>query len=117
MDIQNYTVPSTYTILQTVERIELSSGRAAIVVKGKKVLGVVSYGDIARALMRGTDLHAPISEATNRSFRFLKERDEEAAFQIFRSIHATLVPVVNENFELSSVITLTELLEKAVLKA
>ncbi len=115
VDLDKYSIPASYTLLQAVERIELNDSHPVVVIQDKKVLGLVSQGDIAKALIRGTDLHAPISEATNRSFKFLKQYDEHEAFNIFKERHFTLLPVLNENFELVGVITLSDLLNNATL--
>lgn len=107
--LEIFTVPANATLLDAVEKIARNTERTVVVVDGEVVVGVISQGDIMRALLRGTDIHSLLDPFVHRSFTFLNERDPKAAFEVFKKHTITLVPVVDRDFKLRDVITLTQL--------
>ena len=84
------------------------SVRIVTVAGGKK--GVISEGDILRALLNGVHTHAPISPFVVYSFKYLRNRDMEEAFQLVKKYLFTLIPVLDNDFNLVDVITLSDVL-------
>ena len=111
----DYTIPEGATLLDAVDVITRNHSRCAITISGDKVTGIISEGDIMRALLKGADIHAPLPDFTNPSFKFLKSRDLEAALALFLQHGISLVPVLNMDFALVDVILLRDVLEKATL--
>ncbi len=108
--LEKYCVYEDYTIKETLEQFESSNDRVAIVVtKTGKVSGVVSQGDILRALSAGTDLYVQISQIIRSSFLHLYSRDMEEAYAIFKKKKITLLPVIGNDNELKEVITLDDI--------
>ena len=68
-----------------------------------------------RALLRGVDARALVSEVANTSFRFLTARDYPQAFEWFRAYGFGLVPIVDDDFRLTGVITLDDVLGRVEL--
>ena len=68
-----------------------------------------------RALLKGVDIHAPLDGFTNPSFKFLQNRDLNAAMALFLEHGISLVPVLNANFALIDIILLRDVLEHATL--
>ena len=56
-----------------------------------------------------------MGEVANPSFRFLTKRDDVQAFAWFRAHGFGLVPIVDEEFRLTDVITLDDILRRAEL--
>ena len=84
--MQEYCIREDYTIKETIERFESANDRVAIVVNtGDKVVGVVSQGDILRALSSGVSMYTQINQIISNSFLHLYEKDMEAAVSIFKS--------------------------------
>ena len=54
-------------LLEALRVIDAGAIQFALVVEGQKLLGVVTDGDVRRALVRGLGTQAPISEAMNRA--------------------------------------------------
>lgn len=103
----------TFTLLETAKVIERGMHRTAVVVEdftSYKVLGIVSEGDILRALIRGTDVHSPIREFMKVNFRSLKTPDMRQAFALFSERGFALIPVVDDELRLQSVVTLIDCL-------
>ena len=99
-----------YTIREAIERIDGSKNRAAIVLNTEQgVVGIVSQGDIIRALLSGKSLYARINTMLRPDFYYLNDRDLPRAYHLFKKIKITLLPVVDERFRLKSIITMDDI--------
>ena len=112
MNLSDYTIGSGATLIDAVAKMNKNRSRTVMVVDDGKLTGLVSEGDVMRALLRGVHTSVPVSEVANRSFRFLDRVDEAAAFRLFKDHSFGLVPVVDEAFRLVDVITLDQVLAR-----
>lgn len=110
MILSDYMISETATLLDAAETIAHNQSRCAIITQDDKVIGVISEGDIIQALLRGTDVHAAAALAARKDFKFLRQHDVKKALELFARYGFTLVPVVDDDFRLISVITLKEIL-------
>ena len=69
-----------------------------VVDENKRMQGTLTDGDVRRALIKGIDVDAPISEAMHRNFNFLRrgvnDRVEDIHHQ--RDLRMRLVPILDE---------------------
>ena len=100
-------VSKRYSISEVMESFKMNKERVAVVLSdSEKVIGVVSQGDIIKALVSGCDIHANVCQIIKPSFLYLNSKDMEKAYKIFRDLKITMLPIVDENFKLVDVITL-----------
>jgi CBS domain-containing protein len=105
-------ISEAYTIKEAMSLFEKENERSAIVVNNmNKVIGVLSEGDIIRALHENMDIYSPIRAILKPSFIYLKEKIMSKAYTIFKSRSILLLPIVNENFELIDIITLKDIFQ------
>lgn len=110
--LEKYCVGEFYTIKEVLEQFESSNDRVAIVVNSSdKVIGVVSQGDILRALSSGSNLYVQVNQIIRSSFLHLYTKNMEEAYTIFKKKKITLLPVINYDNELIDVITLDDIFE------
>jgi predicted transcriptional regulator len=106
----DYCINDTYTIKEAMDDFEKNHDRAAIVVnKSGKVIGVLSQGDIIRALANNTDMYTHVKTILLPSFLYLEEKNMEMAYKIFKEKKISLLPVVNSKFEMRDVITINDI--------
>ena len=75
--------------------IELNHCRAVIVTDQKKLVGVVSQGDILRAVLNNLNLNSPLSEISNPSVVFVtKPLEKEQIIKFFKKGY-NLIPIVD----------------------
>lgn len=106
-----YLTTATATLLEAAQVIRRNHARTAIVVDGfttRKVLGVISEGDILEATLQGVDVHTPINDYTNHSFTYLRDNDEAAACARFAVRGFGLIPVVDDQMRLKNVFTMLQ---------
>lgn len=108
--LEKYCVYEDYTIKEVLNQFESNNDRVAIVItKSKKVIGVVSQGDILRALSAGVDLYVEIRQIIRSSFLHLYSRNMEDAYAIFKKRKISLLPIIGYENELTGVITLDDI--------
>ncbi len=106
-----FTIGVNGTLLDAAARIEANHSRSVLIVAGDVVEGVISEGDIMRALLRGADIRSPLRDFVHHDFKYLRERNHDQALELARRFGISLVPVVDEKMRLKDVITLRQLLE------
>ena len=109
-------IPLSARIIDAAQAIRENRHRCVIAVADGKAVGVLSEGDIMRALLHGTDVHCPIEDWISHGFKFLRTADKAAAFALMRKHGITLVPVLDEDFHLIDVFTLMDVLQDCELK-
>lgn len=110
--MNKYCVRDNYTLFEVIESFQKNHDRVACVLNSnEKIIGVVSQGDIIRALCDGVSMRAKVDKIIRSSFIFLKERDLERAYTIFKKEKITMLPIVDDDFRLVSVITLIDIFE------
>lgn len=112
MELERYCVKEQYTIKEVLEQFESYNNRVAIVTNDSdKVIGVVSQGDILRALSAGQNLYTPVNQIIRNSFLHLYEKDLEKAYQIFKKKRISLLPVIDHGNKLVDFITIDDIYE------
>jgi CBS domain-containing protein len=109
--LAQYCISETETIINAIERIEQNNMRSIFVLNdSNKVVGVVSQGDILRAIIDGHTLYAQVNKIMTTSFSYLQKKDFEQAVKIFKTKYFSLIPVLSEDFKLKDVIVFTDVI-------
>jgi len=111
MDYPDFIISSNSTILDAVRKIELNRSRAVFIVSNEKIIGILSEGDIIRALLQGLDIHSQAQNIANISFAFMKSNDIPNASKIMAKKNITIIPVVDHNMKLLNIISLQDVLK------
>src|SRR3989338_5525400 len=107
-NLDNFCIHESATMEEAIAAIQKNNCRCVVVVgSNQKVVGVFSEGDVLRAILAGTDIHIPLRSLVKPSFYYLRSRDVPAARKWLAS-GITLVPVLNDDFQLLSVITVRD---------
>lgn len=114
MEAKRFCVPENSTIFEVMNVIESIRERGVIAVnENGKVIGIITLGDIVGALAGGFSMYSLAGKIINTSYIYLKEFDLRKAFDLFQERNLSLIPVLNEDFELAGVITPREVMRKA----
>ncbi|MDR3175999.1 MAG: nucleotidyltransferase family protein [Desulfovibrio sp.] len=106
-------VQPTVTILQALEAIDRGAIQLAIVCDGDRhVLGIITDGDVRRALLRGIAVSDPAIDAVNtRPFTVRVNHSKAEALQIMRKNDFRHILVVDDENHFIDLLTLQELLQ------
>ena len=105
--LSDYVASSSLTLKEVMQLIEANClGSLIIINQDQKVIGVVTDGDIRRALLRGHTLLLPVRDVMNQSFIYLLQGQEEKGVEIFRDkSFIKLIPIINTEGTLVAVLT------------
>ncbi len=108
-------IPFDARLIDAVQAIKENKNRCVVVVSGDKVVGVLSEGDVMRALLHGADVHSPLEVWISHDFKFLSDANDVGALELMRCYGITLVPVLDVDFSLRDVVTLADILQRVSL--
>ncbi len=107
-----YCVNDNMIIKDAVLVIQNNLSRCCIVVNNSnKVVGMFSEGDVLRTIMEKMDIHASLKNAMKPSFFYLNSRDLAQASELVKKHGITLIPVIDNEFQLVDIITLFDVLD------
>lgn len=108
MGLEKYIISDNQLIEQAIEIIEMNHSRCAVVVNThQKVVGVLSEGDVLRAILKGVNILSPVKNVMITNFKYVMDR-EDACIKEFLKNGITMIPVLNDNNELIDIIVFTE---------
>lgn len=90
-------VRDTATIQAAMVSIDLNTHRSVVVVNDRNVVvGMLSDGDIRKAVLDGRLLSTPVHRVMNPDFIALTPQARDRARAIFDEHHIILIPVIDE---------------------
>lgn len=92
------------SLKETMAIIDANTMGFALVCDGRRLLGIVTDGDIRRYLLGGGSLQEPICNIANKEFFFVSENERHLAKAIMEREKITVIPVVNESRELVDIL-------------
>jgi CBS domain-containing protein len=111
MELEKFTISETQLIEQAIELIEMNHSRCVIVVNNNgKVVGVLSEGDVLRAILKGVSIKSPIKNIMVTNFKYLFENDDVKIMEWFKK-GITLIPILTKSNELKNLIVFTQYFE------
>ena len=108
MDLKKFNISDNKLIEEAIEMIELNETRCVIVHNAaEKVIGIVSEGDILRAILKGINTKSPVKQIMNINFTYLREKDDDKIMTLFRR-GITLIPILSQDFRLMDIVELVQ---------
>ena len=109
---QKYCVNERETIKSAISVIHKDRMRCSLVMNDQQQLvGVFSEGDVILILLKGIEIHTPLNAVISPSFHYLKEKNMLKAYKLVKKEALTLIPVVDDDFNLIDVITILDVME------
>jgi len=112
--LESYWLDESRTIKEAIAAIQNNHSRCIVVLNcHKKVVGVFSEGDVLKAILQGIDIYAPLKKVVKPSFYYLKKKDMLEAYELVKKYGITLIPVIDDNFHLSEIITIFDIMNRS----
>ncbi|TPN87877.1 nucleotidyltransferase family protein [Aquimarina algicola] len=110
MPNSNYIINHTYTVKETLEKLNESEGRTLFVInENKELLGSVTDGDVRRALLRGINIDDQVIEVANKSVRYIVQNEiNKNRINELKAENITLIPIVNHKGAVISIVDLSK---------
>lgn len=98
MDFSSLTIRPDATVRETLTRIDTGGKQFALVVRDGQLVGVVSDGDVRRALLRGVELDDSVTEVLNdHPVTVRPTADHSEVERLKRLLGVSYIPVVDES--------------------
>jgi CBS domain-containing protein len=102
-------IESGSSIKDAMMLIEFNRHKSLVIVSKGKAIGVVSDGDIRKALLHQKLLSSPIDDVMNVNYIKLEKGNEDKAKDIFYKLeYVYLIPVVDDSSNLIKIISRLE---------
>lgn len=102
--IEDFLVDQARSLKETMAVINANSMGFALICDGRKLLGIVTDGDVRRYLLGGGSLKEAICNIANRKFFYVRENERHIAGTIMEREKISVIPVVNEKQELVDIL-------------
>ena len=110
IDLSRYTIIKNSNLKDASSAIESIIDRAVLVIdEEKRIIGLISSGDIIRALISDVNIYSRVDNYLRTNFVYAHEDEKinkEKIEDIFLNQQLSLLPIVNKQMQLKSVITL-----------
>ena len=106
MKINNYSIKKDKNIEDALKCIELNGLGLIFIEDRKKIIGVVTDGDIRRALIKRKNLSMPLTTFMNKKFVFLREGTDTRE-NILKLLDSKIkaIPILDKNDKLVKVVS------------
>ena len=111
--IRDRVITDTCSLLDAMKKMDTQKVKSLFVFNGDHFDGLLTLGDIQRAIIQNTALSAPVSSASyqNKVYGYVTE-SETCIKEKMRRMRAEVMPILNEHGELIDVWFWSELFEK-----
>lgn len=104
--LDNFIVAKLDTLSTAMSKIEINRNRTIIVAESFRIYGVLTDGDIRKALLNGRSLKTVCEVVMNRNFK-IASTEEEARDLLDRNLELNMIPIceTSTNLMLSAIFT------------
>jgi predicted transcriptional regulator len=103
-NFQKYIVKEDESLNYVSEKILSNNTRTVFVEKNSKISGVITEGDILRAIIDRKTLNANASDIMNKTFKFLNKKDNLLSKKMFKKFKITIIPILDKSMRLKDVV-------------
>tara|TARA_X000000950_G_scaffold274431_1_gene359540 strand:+ start:136 stop:1185 length:1050 start_codon:yes stop_codon:yes gene_type:complete len=111
---KNFFINENKTIKETLIKLSKCATKGlAVVNSSKKLIGVISDGDIRKKLITGINLNSPIKKICNKKPIFFKKNNIKHNFvsKLFKDKKIDIIPIIDKNKKLYRVIHWSDIIE------
>ena len=114
--IQSRVITPNLSLLEAMKRMDEAKVKTLFVLEGEHFEGIITLGDIQRAIINNIALKEPVSRILNKNkvYGYVSEGDEGIKEKM-RSMRAEVMPILDEQGELVNVWFWSDLFKKAEL--
>lgn len=110
--LKKFIISENCSLKKAIFIINETASQIALVVKNQKLIGIVTDGDIRRALLRGLNLNLKIKKIMTRNYTFLlNPASKEDALRLMKNKTLKQIPLIDNNKNLIDLFLLDELIK------
>lgn len=111
-ELNQYTVSPTTTIYEALRLVDLNAKQMAVLVDNdQNIIGVITDGDIRRAILKGISLNSSVLDVVNRTPLIgTKNESKKSLISKMQDRSVSFIPLVDSNNKLVQILFLSDLL-------
>lgn len=111
--LQKYSIDYNSSLSEAIKKIGFNTYKTLVVIKKNKVIGILSEGDIIRALYKNVNFFSPIKNYMTTNFKFINEQQNkfEVALKYYKKYNITIIPICNKKLVLEDIILIPEVIK------
>lgn len=111
-ELNKYTVSPTTTIFEALQLVDQNAKQMAVLVDNdQNIIGVITDGDIRRAILKGVPLNSSVIDVVNRTPLVAFENESRRALiSKMQDRSVSFIPLVDKENKLADIVFLSELL-------
>lgn len=115
-ELNDHFISSISSIRDAITVIDRTPSQIALVIKSGRLEGVVTDGDIRRALLIGETLDSPVDKVMQKNFKFLPETaTEQEALALMQKKILKHMPTLDKEGKITNLFLLSELIKPKLL--
>lgn len=111
MLVSDFVIEADYSIIRAMQKIDKNTKGIVYVLRDKKLIGVITDGDVRRFLLKGGSIEENVLQIANVQPKYLKEGQEENVIAIMSKFKIRSIPVLNSKNEIVKVFFDDEIVE------
>lgn len=100
MLLSDYIIDADFSIIKAMQRIDRNAKGIVYVLKDKKLVGVITDGDVRRFLLKNGNLSDNVLKIANKSPKYLEEGQEKCIHKALNEFKVRSMPVLNSDGEI-----------------
>lgn len=108
MNLEGYIVDPQIPVIRAMEAIDRNSQGIVYLCEGRRLVGVLTDGDIRRHLLKGGALDQSVGKIANRNPKSLPYEEEAKAGELMERFRIPSVPLLNNRGEIIKIVFLHE---------
>jgi len=111
MDVSKFFVTKDITTRQAIEQLDKTAKKLLIVVEDKKLIGIITDGDIRHWILKNGDITFPVNLVMNTSPIFLNIEDRSMGIELMKVHSIEAIPLLNHYHEVVDIIFWNEIVD------
>lgn len=109
MEVSKFFITQDIPIREAIKQLDQTAKKLLVVVEKKKLVGVITDGDIRRWILKNGDFSLPVSFIMNSKPIFLKREDGYKGFELMKANSIEAIPLIDENNEVIDILFWNEI--------
>lgn len=102
--LEDILISEDITVLQALQKLDVTAKKVLFVVRDKKLVAVLTDGDVRRWILANGSLEAPIRKSANYQPKYLMENEAENAISYLNRQGIDAVPILNDMHEIIQIV-------------
>ena len=117
MTLTELFISQEISIREAMKRLDITAKKILLVIEDKKLIGIITDGDIRRWILKNGDLNSQVNEVMIKAPKFIYENERFKAKKVLEEKSIEAIPVLNSKNEVVDIIFLNDKFNEKLYRA